>query len=72
MAGLLDHYLFLGHVLALEMVLEQAAYFMYWHRDVTTKEGEAHWYKMLENEYGGMEEVLWNVFNATGEPSFAQ
>ena len=34
--------------------------------DVYGKEGEAHWIQMLEVEYGGMEEVLYNLYAATG------
>ena len=65
MAGLLDHYNFLGNTLALDMVVNEAKYFQQYLSDILDKEGEEHWIKMLETEYGGMEEVLFNLYEAT-------
>lgn len=69
MAGLLDHYLFLGNGLALQMAIEEAIYFQKWQAGIVNKEGLDHWFQMLENEFGGMEEVLWNLFAATNYSS---
>ena len=65
MAGLLDHYNFLGDKLALEMVVDEAEYFQNYVQDVLNKEGRDHWIQMLEVEFGGMEEVLFNLYQAT-------
>ena len=67
MAGLLDHYNFLGNELALRMTVDMATYFQDYIQDILSKEGEAHWIQMLEVEYGGMEEVLFNLYDATGD-----
>lgn len=65
MAGLLDHYNFLGNKLALEMVVDEAKFFHGYLVDILQKEGRDHWLQMLEVEYGGMEEVLYNLYEAT-------
>ena len=65
MAGLLDHYNFLGSKLALEMVVDEAGFFQEYVEDVLAKEGKDHWIQMLEVEFGGMEEVLFNLYQAT-------
>lgn len=67
MAGLLDHYNFLGNKLALEMVVDEAKFFQKYLRDIEKNEGQDHWYQMLETEYGGMEEVLFKLYEVTGE-----
>jgi hypothetical protein len=72
LAGLLDHYNFLGNKLALEMVVDEAAFFNKWIDDIYGNEGEAHWVQMLEVEYEGMEEVLFNLYAATGDDQWAE
>ena len=72
MAGLLDRYTFLGDDSALEMVIAEAEYFHEWIQDILGNEGHEHWIQMLENEYGGMEEVLFNLYEATGNESWAK
>lgn len=67
MAGLLDHYNFLGNKLALEMAVDEAKFFQDFVRNVLETQGEDHWLQMLEVEYGGMEEVLFNLYEATGD-----
>ena len=65
MAGLLDHYLFLGNKLALQMVIDEADFFLNYIEDILAKEGYHHWLQMLETEYGGMEETLYNLYDVT-------
>ena len=65
MAGLLDHYNFLDNKLALDIVVEEAEYFRKYLEDILGDEGKDHWLQMLETEYGGMEEVLFNLYQAT-------
>lgn len=66
MAGLLDHYNFLGNQIARQMVVDMAKYFQRYIQSIIDEEGEEHWTQMLEIEYGGMEEVLFNLYDATG------
>ena len=72
MAGLLDQYLFLGNSLALQMVIDEAAFFYDYIQDVLTNEGKAHWIQMLETEYGGMEETLFKLYDVTGNKTWAE
>lgn len=72
MAGLLDHYTFLDNKLSLQMVEEEAEFFLSYIEDIQSKEGKDHWIKMLDNEYGGMEEVLFNLYGATGNETWAK
>lgn len=72
MAGLLDQYLFLGNELALQMVIDEAKYFEAYIQDIVTHEGPAHWTQMLEIEYGGMEEVLFNLFDVTKDERWSR
>jgi uncharacterized protein len=65
MAGLLDQYLFLGNQVALQMVQQEAAFFLRYIDDVIAANGTQHWYNMLNNEFGGMNEVLINLFDVT-------
>ncbi len=65
MAGLLDHHTFLGNKLALEMVVDEAKYFQSYLVDILSNEGKDHWVQMLDVEYGGMEEVLFKLYQAT-------
>ena len=65
MAGLLDQYLFADSSLALHMVMDMASYFGKC-VDATLKvNGTNHWHEMLNNEFGGMSEVLHNLYGIT-------
>lgn len=68
MAGLLDAYTFLGNDLALSMVKAEAEYFMRYYDNVIAVNGTEHWLLMLETEFGGMNEVLFNLYDITGDP----
>jgi hypothetical protein len=68
MAGLLDAYLFMGNSNALGMAYLEAQFFTaYIDRIIATK-GLGHWHAMLENEFGGMNEVLFNLYDVTLDP----
>ena len=66
-AGLLDAYTFLGSQLALDMVVKEAEYFVAYHDHVAEVNGTTHWVKMLDNEFGGMAETLFKLYDITGD-----
>lgn len=68
MAGLLDANTFLGNEVALEMVKEEAEHFTRYYDNVIAINGTEHWLSMLEVEFGGMNEVLFNLYDVTGDP----
>ena len=68
MAGLLDAHLFMGNDVALTMVKEEAAFFLCYIDNVIAVNGTAHWHQMLEDEFGGMNEVLFNLYDVTHNP----
>lgn len=63
MAGLLDMYLLCGNAQALEVLQGMVA----WVRRWTQPLGEAQMARVLEREYGGMNEILYNFYNVTGK-----
>jgi DUF1680 family protein len=67
MAGMFDMYNLAGNKQALE-VLEGMAN---WADDYTKSKSEAHMQDILNTEYGGMNEVLYNLAGATGEDRWA-
>ncbi|KAK9808170.1 hypothetical protein WJX73_004726 [Symbiochloris irregularis] len=71
MAGLLDQYIFLQSQLALEMVIDEANFFHTWVEGVVAQYGIGHWINMLNVEFGGMEEVLYNLYGVTKDPNHA-
>lgn len=68
MAGLLDTYNFLGVEVALKMVKDEAEYFRGYYDRVIAVNGTDHWLRMLETEFGGMNEVLFNLYDITKDP----
>jgi hypothetical protein len=66
MAGLLDMYAHCGNTQALDMVKGMAA----WARSWVGPLGDSHMARVLEVEYGGMNEVLYNLAAATGENGY--
>ncbi|CAL8460830.1 g361 [Coccomyxa elongata] len=68
MAGLLDAYNFLGVEVALKMVEDEAEYFRGYYDRVIAVNGTDHWLRMLETEFGGMNEVLFNLYDITNDP----
>ena len=67
MAGMFDMYSLAGNKQALE-VLEGMAN---WADDYTKSKSEAHMQDILNTEYGGMNEVLYNLAGATGDDRWA-
>lgn len=65
MAGLLDHHTFAHSDIALQMVCDMAAYFGHRVDDTLHINGTDHWHEMLNNEFGGMSEVLHNLYGVT-------
>lgn len=64
MAGLLDVHLHCGDRLALEVLRRKAA----WVKKRTDPLAPEHMQRVLENEFGGMAEVLANLYAVTGDP----
>ncbi|KAK4854772.1 hypothetical protein QYF36_001051 [Acer negundo] len=68
MAGLLDQYTFADNAQALEMTTRMAEYFYNRVQNVITKYSvERHWYSLNE-ETGGMNDVLYRLFKVTQDP----
>ena len=68
LAGLLDQHKFLGNELALEMVKEEAHYFAVRINKTLEVNGTDHWHKMLDVEFGGMMESMYNLYSITKDP----
>ena len=68
MAGLLDMKTQAGNNLALETLLKLAGWVDAW----TTTKNEEHMQEILNNEYGGMNEVLYNLAAVTNDDRWAR
>jgi DUF1680 family protein len=68
MAGLLDMHLHAGNAQALQVALGMAAWTGRWVRPL----GDAHLARILEREYGGMNEVLYSLSAVTGDRDLAE
>ena len=68
MAGLLDMYGLAGNRQALDVVTAMAGWTDRW----TASRPETHMQAILRSEYGGMNEVLYNVAAATGDSRWAR
>jgi DUF1680 family protein len=68
MAGMLDQYQVAGNKQALEVVQGMAS----WADDWSAGKTEAHMQDILGTEYGGMNEVLYNLAAATNEDRWAK
>jgi len=66
MAGLLDMYLYTGNEQALELVEKMAG----WTAGYTGSLSYDHMQRILGTEYGGMGEVLSNLYAVTGKPYY--
>jgi DUF1680 family protein len=67
-AGLLDAHLLTGNANALTVLEKMAAYFLRRIDRVLEAEGEEHWQRVLEAEFGGMNDVLYRLFRKSGNP----
>lgn len=68
MAGLLDMHTYCENQQALDVLKGMAD----WTRRWVDPLGEAHMARVLEREYGGMNEILYNLHAVTGERSYRQ
>jgi DUF1680 family protein len=68
MAGLLDIHAYCGNRQALDVVAGMADWVDRW----TSSKSEAHMQEILRVEYGGMNEVLYNLAAVTGEANWAK
>ncbi|XP_058199393.1 uncharacterized protein LOC131314625 [Rhododendron vialii] len=67
MAGLLDQYIFTGNAQALKMLTQMVDYFYNRVQNVITKYTiERHW-RSLNEETGGMNDVLYKLYAVTGD-----
>ena len=66
MAGLLDMHMLAGNEQALVVLKGMAG----WTRRFAMPLGEAQMARVLEREYGGMNEVLYNLGEVTGDPGY--
>ncbi|XWS73515.1 hypothetical protein CRYUN_Cryun02cG0136000 [Craigia yunnanensis] len=68
LAGLLDQYIFVNNAQALDMTRWMVEYFYNRVQNVITKHSvERHWLSLNE-ETGGMNDVLYRLFTITGDP----
>jgi DUF1680 family protein len=67
MAGLLDSYTLAGNTQALEMVKGMAS----WVRDYAQPVPDEQWQRMLGVEYGGMNDILYELASVTSDPQWA-
>ena len=65
-AGLRDAYLYTGNAQAKDVLVKLAD----WAVDTTRNLTDDQWQVMLEQEHGGMNEVLADVYALTGEPKY--
>jgi uncharacterized protein len=66
MAGLLDMYLYCGNEQALDMAEKMAGWVAHYFESVS----DEHNQRMLQTEYGGMQEVLCNLSAVTGKGQY--
>ena len=69
MAGLLDQYLLADNEQAFALLLRMANWVKGNVESVLEMGGEEQWQKTLNTEWGGMNEVLYNLFEVTGNVS---
>ncbi|MEW5311971.1 MAG: hypothetical protein WDW38_003639 [Sanguina aurantia] len=68
MAGLVDAHEMGGSDLALTMVKEMSTYFLKRIDHAVAVNGTVHWQRMLDVEYGGMNDVMYRLFRITHDP----
>ena len=64
-AGLIDQYTFAHSELALTVVTDLAGYFYGRIQKFNATVGRAGWQRILEAEWGGMNEAAYNIFEIT-------
>ncbi|MEW5298075.1 MAG: hypothetical protein WDW36_001236 [Sanguina aurantia] len=68
MAGLVDAHEMGGSGLALTMVKEMSTYFLKRIDHAVAVNGTLHWQRMLDVEYGGMNDVMYRLYRITHDP----
>ena len=69
MAGLLDQYIYAHSTAALGLVTRMAAWVSARVDRVLASGGEALWQRVLLTEWGGMNDVLYELYEHTGDPA---
>ena len=72
MAGLRDQYLFLGSTTALQILEGMASYFAVRVKNVVARGTIALWHAIQNQEFGGMNEILYDLYEITGNESYAE
>jgi len=71
-AGLRDHYIFIGNPLALQIMEGMASYFLVRIRNVIEKGTMALWHAIMNQEFGGMNEIGYDLFELTGNNTYLE
>ncbi|EFN57261.1 hypothetical protein CHLNCDRAFT_143813 [Chlorella variabilis] len=72
LAGLLDQHRLVGTAGALGAARRMASHFCARVRAVVAANGTDHWHRVLEVEFGGMNEALYNLYAITKSPEHAE
>lgn len=72
LAGLLAQHQLAQQPQALDVALGMAAYYCGRCHKVVREKGEEHWHKVLETEFGGMNEVLYHLYLETGDERWVE
>eukprot|EP01121_Diplochlamys_sp_Union-15-3_P016405 TRINITY_DN5567_c0_g3_i2.p1 TRINITY_DN5567_c0_g3~~TRINITY_DN5567_c0_g3_i2.p1 ORF type:complete len:854 (-),score=129.71 TRINITY_DN5567_c0_g3_i2:82-2265(-) len=70
MAGLIDQYQRAGNNQALQIVIGMAKYFGNRIDNVIKTQGMSGWQRILDVEWGGMNEALYTLYEITGDPEY--
>lgn len=70
LAGLLDQFQLAGNTQALAVLRAGADWAVRHVQAVLANGGQARWQRILDTEWGGMNEVLYNLYAVTGEASY--
>jgi uncharacterized protein len=71
-AGLRDHYIFIGNPVALQIMEGMASYFLVRIRSVIEKGTMALWHAIMNQEFGGMNEVGYDLYELTGNKTYLE
>ena len=68
-AGLYDQYVHSGNAQALAVLVRLADYLTDRIRTLVSERGREWWQECLATEFGGMNELAYNLYSVTGEPT---
>ena len=63
---MIDSYVRAGNAQALQVAIGMAAWAKQAIEGVISQSGQAHWQQVLNTEWGGMNDALYNLYNITG------